>query len=214
MPAASATLAIATAPDWSDNGSKFSKTMMDFRWDLFGATLDPTTYQPVFAVPIKLQNDTNNAGVPLTIDQDTNNIAVDIDAENTTTDVFNVSATVLTTGWLFDASDMNALTTGGGFRLTDGSANTGVRNIMLLTLSSTAATGCVPLHITSSGTSEALRITLNATAVPIVFSGAGTFTQTGVGASGAATAVPSNPDGYLRIKVAATTYVVPYFANA
>jgi len=36
-------------------------------------------------------------------------------------------------------------------------------------------------------------------------------TQTTVGAAGSASALPSNPTGYLKVNVAGTTYVVPYY---
>ena len=36
-------------------------------------------------------------------------------------------------------------------------------------------------------------------------------TQTTVGSAGSADALPSNPTGYLKIKVNGTTYVVPYY---
>ena len=37
------------------------------------------------------------------------------------------------------------------------------------------------------------------------------MTQTTVGSAGSADALPSNPTGYLKIKVGTSTYVVPYF---
>lgn len=40
------------------------------------------------------------------------------------------------------------------------------------------------------------------------------MTQTTVGAAGSASALPTNPTGYLKIKIGATTYVVPYYASA
>lgn len=40
------------------------------------------------------------------------------------------------------------------------------------------------------------------------------MTQTTVGSAGSADALPSNPTGYLKIKVGTSTYVVPYFAES
>ena len=49
--------------------------------------------------------------------------------------------------------------------------------------------------------------------------GAGKFitgwsTQTTVGAAGAASALPANPTGYVKVDVSDTTYVIPYYAAA
>lgn len=39
-------------------------------------------------------------------------------------------------------------------------------------------------------------------------------TQTGVGAAGAATALPAQPTGYLKVKVSGTEYVMPFYARS
>lgn len=39
-------------------------------------------------------------------------------------------------------------------------------------------------------------------------------TQTTVGAAGGASALPTNPTGYLKIRINGTTYVIPYYDSA
>mgnify|MGYP006921364330 CR=1 FL=1 len=60
-------------------------------------------------------------------------------------------------------------------------------------------------------------ITIRSAAAAVVSSGAisiGSTTQTTVGSAGAASALPATPSGYLKIYLAATQYVIPYYAQA
>ncbi|MBI4022174.1 MAG: hypothetical protein HY372_02360, partial [Candidatus Andersenbacteria bacterium] len=68
-------------------------------------------------------------------------VALDIDAENTTTDVLNLAATVLTTGRAIDIPDLDALTTGTGLNLVSNSSNTSERYLVNIDNDNTAATG-------------------------------------------------------------------------
>ena len=62
----------------------------------------------------------------------------------------------------------------------------------------------------SNGAAEAIMLLANQ---KINF-GTGYPTQTTVGAAGAASALPANPDGYIRVQVAGAEKVVPYYAQA
>ena len=61
---------------------------------------------------LEIVQDAQSTGQSITIDHNPNSIAVNIDAENTTTNVIDISADVLTQGKAIDLSDLDAITTG------------------------------------------------------------------------------------------------------
>ncbi|MBI4092666.1 MAG: NYN domain-containing protein, partial [Candidatus Kerfeldbacteria bacterium] len=74
-------------------------------------------------------------------------VAIDVDAENTTTDVLNIAATVLTTGRAIDLPDLDALTTGTGINVVSNSSDTSERYLVNIDQDNSSASGARALRI-------------------------------------------------------------------
>lgn len=61
---------------------------------------------------LEIVQDAQSTGQSITIDHNPDSIAINIDAENVATNVFDISAAILTTGKVLDISDLDAFTTG------------------------------------------------------------------------------------------------------
>ena len=117
---------------------------------------------PTFFTGLRVQPSTvNNAVTGIVIDQDNNNISIDIDSEQTTTDIINVSAAVLTTGKALDIPDLDALTTGVGVNIVANSSNTGAFTLLNLKNDHASATGASLLTALNDSTGTSITIDHN-----------------------------------------------------
>lgn len=88
---------------------------------------------------------------------DADQIAFQADAEQTTADVFDVDADMLTTAFVFDTT-ADALTTGGIARFVSDSSSSSARNIFSVTQDHTSATSAVAARIQQDSTAAAIAI--------------------------------------------------------
>lgn len=202
----------ATPENWTKEHTNRNPVRVDDRWEAFGADYDETNDRVVFCAPVGLWGNTNNTGTLFHVNQDNNNISIDIDTEATSADGINISAAVMTVGTIVDIPDADALSTGKALNIVSNSSATGTRSLVYLKNDHTSATGATVLEIAQDAAVAPLLLTVNATVPAIKIGGSGTYMQTGVGASGTATAVPSNPTYYLQVTLSGTDYVIPAFA--
>lgn len=95
---------------------------------------------------------TTSSGINYTADQNANGITFSIDTEQTTTNIFDVQPTVLTTGTMIHADDADALTTGGFLNLVSNSSETDTRSLFYLKNDNALATGTTVMELVNDST--------------------------------------------------------------
>jgi len=84
-----------------------------------------------------------------------------IDSESVGGILIDIDGAVLTTGWVLQANDANAFTSGGFLNLISDSASTSARNLVQITNDNTAADAAVCLSIKQDGDANAAFIDVN-----------------------------------------------------
>lgn len=169
---------ITTLPAWTKEGERKGSEYVKARWMMFGAGIAATSGLPTFFVPLRIQTSANNTGTSLLFDNDNNNITIDIDSEQTTTDVVNISAAVLTTGNVIDIPDADTLSTGKILNLVSNSASTSTRTLVQLTNDNTAATGVTLFGLLQDSTGTSFSIDHNGITGKSLYIDAESTTQT------------------------------------
>jgi len=95
------------------------------------------------------------------IDLNADGTALEIDTESTTASVINIQGNTVTTGYIFNAANANALTTGGFLNLTSSSASTSTRTLVNILNDNTLATGATVLKVRQDAAQTALFVDQN-----------------------------------------------------
>jgi len=118
-------------------------------------------------IDVVIANGNSGNGIWIDHNETTAGVALSIDSESVGGILIDVNGPVLTTGWVLQANDANALTSGGFLNLISDSASTTGRSLVVLTNDNTAADAVELITMKQDGENKSVTIDQNALAEAI-----------------------------------------------
>jgi len=138
---------------FANSAGALAQDNANFFWDDTANELGIGTTAPAANLEIQIGSTDGATGFLINAD-DADQIAFQIDGEQTTADIIDILATVLTTGIGIDLNSLDALTTGTGIAVTSNSTDTSARDLVTITNDNTSATGAVLLRLNQDSTGD------------------------------------------------------------